>query len=231
MLDLPLPFLNRPAASQTPSPLLLVLMHGVGSNEGDLFGLAPHVPPQFHVISLRAPHTMGPNAHAWFEFSVLPDGSRSIHETQEAASRSLVALTVEAAAAQLGVPPERVVLGGFSQGGIMALSMLLTRPELLHAAMVWHSRLLPQALPFSAPAEALSGKPLWVSHGVQDNVIPLASAHAIRDHAQGISLDLTYREYPGAHEIRPAELADAMAWLGALKPAPQAAPKAAPLHG
>lgn len=44
MLDLPLPFLNRPAASHTTSPWLLVLMHGVGSNEGDLFGLAPYVP-------------------------------------------------------------------------------------------------------------------------------------------------------------------------------------------
>ncbi|WCM86522.1 alpha/beta hydrolase [Acidovorax sp. NCPPB 3576] len=224
MLDLPLPFLNRPAAPHTASPWLLVLMHGVGSNEGDLFGLAPHVPSHFHVVSLRAPHTMGPGAHAWFEFSVLPDGSRSINEPQEAASRSLVALTVEAAALQLGVPPERVVLGGFSQGGIMALSLLFTRPELLHAAMVWHSRLLPQAMPFAAAAEAMRGKLLWVSHGVQDNVIPLAHAHAIRDHAQGLSLDLTYREYPGAHEIRQAELTDAMGWLGGLEhPQPHAA--------
>lgn len=70
----------------------------------------------------------------------------------------------------------------------------------------------------------MRGKLLWVSHGVQDNVIPLAHAHAIRDHAQGLSLDLTYREYPGAHEIRQAELTDAMGWLGGLEhPQPHAA--------
>jgi phospholipase/carboxylesterase len=61
-----------------------------------------------------------------------------------------VAQTVEAASAQLGIPPERVVVGGFSQGGIMALSLLLTRPELMHAAVVWHSRLLAQVVPLQA---------------------------------------------------------------------------------
>lgn len=215
-LDLPLSFLHRPAATGTPQPWLLLLMHGVGSNEQDLFGLAPYVPPQFHVLSLRAPYRMGPNANAWFEFSVNPDGSRTINEPQEAASRVLVAQTMDAAAKQLGVPASRVVVGGFSQGGIMSLSLLLTRPELLHGVMVLHSRLLPQVLPLAVPAAALQGRQLWVSHGVQDNVIPLASAHAIRDHAATLPVDLVYREYPGMHELPPAELQDAMRWLGGL---------------
>ena len=215
MLDLPLSFLERPADPSVARPWLLVLMHGVGSNEEDLFGLAPHVPPAFHVLSLRAPYTLGPGAYAWFEFTVNRDGSRQIHEPQEAASRALVARTVAAAAQQLGVPPERVIVGGFSQGGIMALSLLLTEPRLLHGALVLHSRLLPQVQPYLAPPGALAGKQLWVSHGAQDMVIPLASAHAIRDHATKLPLTLTYTEFPGAHEIRPAELAAAMAWLDA----------------
>lgn len=216
MLDLPLSFLYRPVAANVARPWLLVLMHGVGSNEQDLFGLAPYVPAPFHVLSLRAPYRMGPNANAWFEFTVAADGTRNINEPQEAASRALVAQTVDAAARQLGIPAGRVVVGGFSQGGIMSLSLLLTRPELLHGCMVWHSRLLPQALPHAAPAEALAGRHLWVSHGVQDNVIPLASAQAIRDHAKALPLTLNYREYPGLHEIRPEELRDTMAWLQGL---------------
>lgn len=216
MLDLPLSFLYRPAAADAPRPWLLALMHGVGSNEQDLFGLSPRVPAPFHVLSLRAPYRMGPNANAWFEFTVQAGGARSINEPQEAASRALAAQTVDAAARQLGVPAARVVAGGFSQGGIMALSLLLTRPELLHGAMVWHSRLLPQALPHAARPQALAGHRLWVSHGVQDNVIPLASARAIRDHARALPLALEYREYPGMHEIRPQELHDSMAWLRGL---------------
>jgi len=58
MLDLPLSFLHRPAEAASAAPWLLVLMHGVGSDEGDLFGLVPYVPAQFHVISLRAAYVM-----------------------------------------------------------------------------------------------------------------------------------------------------------------------------
>jgi phospholipase/carboxylesterase len=211
-----LSLLHRPATSEEAQPWLLVLMHGVGSNEEDLFGLADFVPAPFHVVSLRAPFELGPGSYAWFEFSVAADGSRRIDRTQEAASREAVLRTVQAVARHLGVPPERVVLGGFSQGGIMALSLLRTQPSLQGAAMVMHSRLLPEVDALAVPPEALQGKQLWVSHGLQDGVIPIASARAIRDLAGMLPLALTYNEYPGAHEIRPAELQAAMAWLGAL---------------
>lgn len=222
MLDLPLTFLQRPAAATTPRPWLLVLMHGVGSNEQDLFSLAPHIPERFHVLSLRAPLRMGPGSHAWFDFSIEPNGDRTINEAQEAQSRTLVAKAVESAAEQLGIPPERVVVGGFSQGGIMALSLLLTRPALMQAAMVWHSRLLSQIVPLSAPADALRGKQLWLSHGTHDNVIPLAHAQAIAHHMGPLPVAVTYREFPGAHEIRPAELSATVTWLESLASTPAA---------
>ncbi|MFI8615550.1 alpha/beta hydrolase [Acidovorax sp. NPDC077693] len=222
MLDLPLTFLQRPAAATTPRPWLLVLMHGVGSNEQDLFGLAPHIPERFHVLSLRAPFRMGPGSHAWFDFSIEPNGERTINEAQEAQSRALVAQAIASAAEQLGIPPERVVVGGFSQGGIMALSLLLTQPALMQAAMVWHSRLLSQVLPLAAPPDALRGKQLWLSHGTHDNVIPLAHAQAIAQHMGPLPVAVTYREFPGAHEIRPAELSATVTWLDSLAGPPAA---------
>jgi phospholipase/carboxylesterase len=223
MGDIPAPdghkmlsLLHRPAASEDAQPWLRVLLHGVGSNEEDLFGLAEFVPAPFHVVSLRAPFVLGPGSYAWFEFSVAADGARRIDRIQEAASREAVVRTVQAVAGQLGVTPDRVVLGGFSQGGIMALSLLRTQPAMQQAAMVMHSRLLPEVDALAAPPEALHGKQLWVSHGLQDGVIPVASARAIRDLAGTLPLALTYHEYPGAHEIRPAELQAAMLWLGDL---------------
>lgn len=214
MNTLPLTYLERPAqvvaGQQT---WLLVLMHGVGSNEQDLFGLAPYVPPQFHVLSLRAPFAMGMGAYAWFQFTVDADGTRHINVPQEQQARILVQQTVEAAASQLGIPPERIVLAGFSQGGIMALSQLLTQPQTLRGVLVWHSRLLPEIASLHAPAAAFAGKSAWVSHGSYDNVIPLTSAHAVRDRLAALPLQLSYHEYPGAHEIRPEELRASMQWL------------------
>ena len=77
-------------------------------------------------------------------------------------------------------------------------------------------RQLPEIAPFAAPAAALQGRQLWVSHGQQDPVIPLAEARAIQAHAAGLPLTLRYAEYPGGHEIRPEELRQAMQWLGEL---------------
>ena len=213
MLDIPLSSLHRPASTSVGEPWLLVLMHGVGSNEQDLFGLAPYVPEQYHVLSLRAPYRMGPNANAWFDFSINADGSRTINQPQEAASRSLLIQTVEAAARQLGVPASRVLVGGFSQGGIMALSVLLTRPELVEGAVALHSRMLPEIVPHIAAAESFVGKHLWVSQGLQDNVIPVANGEFIRKQVASLPLQLTYREFDGAHEIRMEELAAFAGWL------------------
>ncbi|MES2364090.1 MAG: alpha/beta fold hydrolase [Pseudomonadota bacterium] len=208
-----LSFLKRAAAPGSVNPWLLVLMHGVGSNEQDLFGLAPSVPANFHVVSLRAPNVLGQGSYAWFQFGVTPQGQRVINQEQEAASRQLIAETVSALSQQLGVPPERVVLGGFSQGGIMALSLLLTQPQLVQGAMVLHSRLLAEVLPLMAPAGQLKDKQLWVSAGTRDQVLPLAHAHAIREQVQHLPLTLRYAEFANAHEITPDELAQAMQWL------------------
>ena len=223
MLHLPLRFLHQPAADHRAPPSLLVLMHGVGSNEQDLFSLAPQVPPGYHVLSLRAPYPMAPGANAWFNFSIGPEGLRSYDAAQEVASRAQVAETVTQAGSQLGVPAERVVVGGFSQGGIMSLSLLLTRPDLMAGAMVWHGRMLSTDLVPAAPGAALAGRALWISHGTSDDVIPLSHAHDMRDAVQPLPLALTYRDFPGAHGIHPQELAESMAWLEALRAAPSAA--------
>ncbi|MDR2325934.1 MAG: dienelactone hydrolase family protein [Acidovorax sp.] len=212
-LSLPLSGYIRPAQAAPQAAWLLVLMHGVGSNAQDLFSLAPYVPPQFHVLSLQAPYAMGPDAFAWFQFSVNPDGSRSIAADQELHSRALVAQTVEQAAQQLGVPPERVIVGGFSQGGIMSLSLLLTQPALLHGICVWHSRLLPEVLPEQVDSAQLAGRQVWLSHGTEDNVIPLRSAHQTRDHLTPMPVALRYREYPCTHTIHQDELRDCVQWL------------------
>jgi phospholipase/carboxylesterase len=212
MNEKPLSFLERPATG-TDTPWLLVLMHGVGSNEQDLFGLAPYVPPHLHVLSLRAPFVLGPGSYAWFQFDVRPDGSRTIDGEQEQASRLALVREIAAHAERLGVPPVRVLVGGFSQGGIMALSLLLSEPALMHGAFALHSRLLPEVLTLAAPAAELAGKQLWVSHGLQDMVIPLPQAQRIREHFGALPVALDGADFPGGHELRPAELQQWIGWL------------------
>lgn len=212
--------LYRPATDGTCQPWLLVLLHGVGSNEADLFGLAPWVPPNFHLLSLRAPFALGPQAFAWFQFGVLPDGQRQINAAQEAQSRALLSEVVAQAARQLQVPAERVVIGGFSQGGIMGLSLLLTRPQDLRAALVMHSRLLPEAVASQAPAADLAGRSLWLSYGTEDEVLPPSHTEAIVSHVRALPIDLQGAGFPGGHTLSRPELDAVSAWLAALSQAP-----------
>lgn len=221
MLKLPLAYRYRAAQAETGDAWLLVLMHGVGSHADDLFALAGYVPSPFHVLSLQAPLAMGPDAYAWFPFSVLADGRRAIDAAQEQQSRAAVVQSVQQACAQLGIPAQRVVLGGFSQGGIMALSVLLTQPDVLAAVCIWHSRLLPEVLHEQVPMPSVPSRTAWVSHGTQDAVIALGSAHTMRDYLQHAGVTVTYREYPCPHTIHPQELRDSMNWLQGLRNSPQ----------
>jgi phospholipase/carboxylesterase len=67
--------LTRESLPQASNPPLLLLLHGVGSNEHDLFGLAPLLDQRFVVVSLCAPITLGPGNYAWFEVAFTPQGS------------------------------------------------------------------------------------------------------------------------------------------------------------
>ena len=83
----------------------------------------------------------------------------------------------------------------------------------MHGAFALHSRLLPEVVGLAAPAAELAGKHLWVSHGLPDMVIPLAQAQRIREHFGTLPVRLEGEDFPGGHELRPAELQRWVDWL------------------
>ncbi len=215
-IDSSLRFLERPASDAVARRWLLVMLHGMGGNERDAFALVDRVPDCFHVLCVRAPVVLGPDAFRWFDFTLNADGSRVIDQAQERAGRLQLATLVGQASAQLDVDADSVVLGGLNQGGIMALSLLLTRPELVRAAMVMHSRLLPEVLPLIAPPEALRGHQLWLSYTTSDEINPIHYAHQIRAAMAKLPVISRYVEFPGTSELGEAEAFEALEWLTTL---------------
>lgn len=216
LINSPLAFLERPASDAVPRRWLLVMMHGMGGNERDAYALVDQVPDCFHVLCVRAPVVLGPDAFRWFDFTLNADGSRTIDQAQERSGRMQLALLVEQAARQLDVDAESVVLGGLNQGGIMALSLLLTRPELVRAAMVMHSRLLPEVMPLIAPPAQLRGRQLWLSYTTSDAINPLKYAHQIRTEMEKLPVVSRYVEFSGTSELGEAEIFEALEWLTTL---------------
>lgn len=212
MNTLPLVHLVRKPLMEAGTPPLLLLLHGVGSNEHDLFGLAPFLDKRFLIISVRAPNTLEPGSYAWFEVNFTPQGPVINPEQAEASRKTLITFLQEAITAY-GANPEQVFLMGFSQGAIMSASVALTRPELIAGAVLMSGRILPEIQPSIASNEELNGFPFLVVHGTADMVLPISYGRASRKLLSSLPVDLTYHEYPMGHEVSQASLREVTAWL------------------
>ena len=201
--------------SRDGAPPLLLLLHGVGSNEEDLFGLVPVLDKRFLIISARAPNILGPGSYAWFEAIYGPGAPPLIQPEQAEASRKTLLAFISEAVTAYGAEPSRVYLLGFSQGAIISASVMLTQPKLLAGAVLMSGRVLPEVLPLRAPVEELRDFPVLLVHGSADNVLPVHHARESRQLLAGLPVKLDYREYPMGHEVSIQCLADVAQWLSA----------------
>lgn len=214
MRSLSLVHLVRVPEDGADRPPLLLLLHGVGSHEEDLMGLAPYLDPRFLIVSARGPVTLAPGMYAWFQVLLDPNNPVINPDQAESSHRALLRFIPEAVDAY-HADAGRVFLMGFSQGAIMSLSVALTEPSAVSGVVAMSGRLLPEVLPLLAPAEALRGLPILLLHGTADPVLPIQHGRTARDHLATLPVELTYREYPMGHQVSAESLADAAQWLHA----------------
>jgi phospholipase/carboxylesterase len=184
----------------------LVLLHGFGADEHDLLPIGHELDARLHVVSLRAPVELDFGGRAWFNLQQTPDGfAFDPAEVDEA-----VRLAREAIEDVARKSP-RPLIGGFSQGAGMALSVAVERPDLASGVIALSS--VPPRSRKPAMPGALRGLPVFVAHGLHDPLIAVEVGRATRDLLQQLGANVTYREYPMGHMVVPPELADARAWL------------------
>jgi phospholipase/carboxylesterase len=212
MNTLSLIHLVRQPKNEADTPPLLLLLHGFGSNEHDLFGLAPFLDERFLIISARAPNTLGPESYAWFELDFTTQGP-IINPEQAESSRETLITFVNEAVTTYGADPKQVYLMGFSQGAIMSASVALTQPELVAGVVMMSGRILPEIQPLIASNEELAGLPFIVVHGTADTVLSITYGRASRELLSSLPVDLTYHEYPTGHEVSQKSLNDVTTWL------------------
>lgn len=185
---------------------LLLLLHGYNSNEGDLFGLAPYLPLEPAIASLRAPIFTG-YGHAWFP--LLGEGAERALEAADVATDAILAWIDRAA-------PDVSAIGllGFSQGGAMALELLRRAPERFAFAVNLSGFVLPGEREGDARLAALATPVFW-GRGTADDVITAEYVARTQQWLPGHA-DLDERIYEGlGHSIAERELADIVAFLRA----------------
>ena len=200
-------------AGEGPHPTIFAL-HGWGANAQDLLGLAPYLSNgRFMMICPQGPVEVpvGPGGVGYGWFPLRLDGPQEIEPILSVRNR--LQGFVESCFARYPIDRKKVVALGFSQGGVMASGLALGQPERF-AALVSLSSWLPRELAdrFAKPV-ADSRPPALVSHGSQDEILPVDRGRESVETLRGLGVLVTYREYEMGHEITARGLSDLSAWL------------------
>ena len=196
--------LTRPARGEPEG--LLVLLHGRGADEHDLFPLLDALDPEQRLLGVtpRAPLSLPPGGAHWYAFYQLGQPDPDTFWTTY--PRLVEWLD------GLGFPPERTVLGGFSQGGVMAYAVGLAKGRPRPAALIALSSFMPTVpgleLDLTSPLP-----PVAIGHGTYDDVIGVEWGRVARDVLTEAGADVLYRESPMGHSVDPAFLAELRTWL------------------
>lgn len=227
--DLALVHLIRPAeVLEHEKPPLLVLLHGIGSNERDLFSFADYLDPRCIVVAVRAPAAYELGGYSWFDIDFAHD--RFVADREQAlAHLQLLIRFIGEAVTRYGADPHCVYLGGFSQGAFMALLTGLSQPSLVAGIVSLSGRLVDDVdvVSLFAPKAALAGLPILMTHGVRDQIIPIEQARHTRGILQQLPVALSYHEYDMAHEVNIDSLQTVLTWVAEQLSDPWHAPEQA----
>jgi phospholipase/carboxylesterase len=199
--------LHRPPAREPEGAL--VLLHGRGADERDLHGFLDLLDPDRRLLGVtpRGPLALPPGGAHWYVVRRIgfPDAA-----TFGASFQELSELLDG-----LDIPPERTVLGGFSQGAVMAYALALGAGRPRPAGVIGLSGFIPAVEGFELDLAGRAGLPAFVAHGTLDPVIEVGFGRDARDRLSAAGLEVTYRESPIAHSVDPAILPDLKRWLPA----------------
>lgn len=217
------PLLERliiePSGAATAS---VIWLHGLGADGHDFEPLVPELGLVERGVRFILPHApelpvtvnAGHVMPAWYDIR-WPDLRR---DADEAGIRTSVAALGDLIQAEIdqGVAPERIVLAGFSQGGAIVLHAGLTYPRRLGGILALSTYL---ALPDALATElhpANSSTPIFMGHGSEDPIAPLAVAQASRDQLLALGCPVVFNRYRMPHSVCPDEVGDIRTWLSTL---------------
>lgn len=205
-------YLERKPRVQLDKNPLLLLIHGYGSNEEDLFSFTDDLPDEFHVVSVRAIHTLGPSMYAWYsidfvnmeKFNNVPEGLES---------RNRLVEFIDAICEQENLDTNNVWLCGFSQGAILSYAIALNFPEKVHHIACLSGYPEPNFIGNIAPDNLYSNLDFFISHGVDDMVIPIEWAREGKPLLDKLKIKNEYHEYRSGHGIVPQNYWDLINWM------------------
>ncbi|HEX9981105.1 MAG TPA: alpha/beta fold hydrolase [Flavobacterium sp.] len=203
---------REPKIKLDKNPVLL-LLHGYGSNEEDLFSFAPELPDEYFVISVRAPHKLPPYGHAWYEINFMGNERNFSNDEQARTSRDLISRFIEALPEKYPVDRDNITLIGFSQGCILSYAVALTYPEKVKRVVAMSGYPNMNIIGEGYEKQDFSGLRFFVSHGSADQTVPVDWGRKAKPLLDDLKINYMYKEYPVGHGVAPQNFFDVLNWL------------------
>lgn len=210
--DLALKYLVQLPTQKSANPPVVILLHGYGSDERDLFELRNFFPKNYMIIAARAPYKL-PNGYQWYEMTEV-NGIHDGNPAQLTNSRNQIKKFINQVISKYHADPKAVYLSGFSQGAIMSYQVGLTAPQMLRGIAVLSGTIYPSLKPLVKKSASLSELKIFISHGNVDDRIPFTDGLAASDYLEKLGLNPDFHKYVGmGHSISKDVLFDFVNWL------------------
>ena len=203
---------REPKVKKDKNPLLL-LLHGYGSNEEDLFSFASELPEEYYVISARAPFDMMYGSYAWYAINFDADENKFSDIGQARASRDIIANFIDELIAEYPIDADNVTLIGFSQGCILSYAVALSYPEKAQRVVAMSGYFNPEIAVDDYTENDFSKLKIFASHGTVDQVIPVEWARKSIPILQVLGIEIIFKEYMVGHGVAPQNFFDFKHWL------------------
>ncbi|BDB55603.1 phospholipase [Flavobacterium ammoniigenes] len=206
--------IKEPKIKKESNPLLL-LLHGYGSNEADLFSFASELPEDNYIVSARAPYDLQYGSYAWYAINFDADENKFSDNEQAKVSRDLIGTFIDELVANYPIDKNSITLIGFSQGAILSYGVALSDPKKIKNVIGLSGYVSEPILKQGFENNDFSTLGVFVSHGTVDQVIPIEWARKSDNFLTQTNIAHTYKEYPIGHGISPQVFFDFKNWLQA----------------
>ena len=204
-------YLVRIPKKEVENPPLLILLHGYGSNEQDLFSFSEELPDQFLIISAQAPINMQPGSYAWYDINFDRINGKFSDLKQAKESIDKIAVFIDLIKEKYKTDVTQTFLLGFSQGAILSYSLSFFYPNKVQNVIALSGYINTDLLPTTISKEIRTD--YYCSHGSVDQVLPVEWARNSKPFLDNLKLQNNYSEYPVGHGVAPQNFYSFKRWI------------------
>ncbi|MBT4416058.1 MAG: alpha/beta fold hydrolase [Flavobacteriaceae bacterium] len=208
-----LPFfhlIKKSCLVDVPSPLL-IMAHGYGSNENDLFSFSRGLPDKLTIVSIRGDINIQNIGYAWYDINIEFNGNKTYDIEKAIESRDKVADCIEKCTEIYNTDKNNVTLLGFSQGSILVNAVALTYPEKVKNVIAFSGVVDPNIISLSS--KSLKNLSFYISHGTLDEVLPYNLSKESLKFLEKNNLNFVFEDFPVGHGVSPENFKSMLSWL------------------